>query len=169
MWGIPMGDRFALTNSNYDQFCKRIDETDPKLTLTFKEGMQVTRRIGVRYLWIDSICINQGDNADFVRESKKMEEIYRNSYCNIATVDSENGSQGLFRNRSPGDLPPDIVKFDGRKYTLLRPDFWDQQVLKGPLYSRGWVLQGKFASIYNGINSDDLRTNVDTTNPPFHT
>jgi hypothetical protein len=25
----------------------------------------------------------------------------------------------------------------------LRPDLWDQQVLSGPLYSRGWVLQGK--------------------------
>jgi hypothetical protein len=97
----------------------------------------------VRYLWIDSVCINQGDHDDFVRESKTMEEIYRNSYCNIAAVDSKNGSQGLFRKRSPGDLPPDIVKFDGRDYTFLRPDLWDQQVLSGPLYSRGWVLQGK--------------------------
>ena len=143
MWGIPMGDRFQLTNENYEQFCQRIDITDPKLTLTFRHGMEVTRRIGVRYLWIDSICINQGDDDDFVRESTKMEEIYRNSYCNIAAVDSENGSQGLFRPRTPGDLPPDIVKFDGRSYTFLRPDLWDQQVLSGPLYSRGWVLQGK--------------------------
>lgn len=143
MWGIPMGDRFQLTNENYEQFYQSIDITDPKLTLTFRHGMEVTRRIGVRYLWIDSICINQGDNADFVRESTKMEEIYRNSYCNIAAVDSENGSQGLFRPRSPEDLPPDIVKFDGRSYTFLRPDLWDQQVLSGPLYSRGWVLQGK--------------------------
>jgi hypothetical protein len=143
MWGIPMGDRFQLTNENYEQFCQRIDIADPKLTLTFRHGMEVTRRIGVRYLWIDSICINQGDDADFVRESTKMEEIYRNSYCNIAAVDSENGSQGLFRSRSPEDLPPDIVKFDGRSYTFLRPDLWDQQVLSGPLYSRGWVLQGK--------------------------
>jgi hypothetical protein len=142
MWGIPMGDRFQLTNENYAQFCQRIDITDPKLTLTFRHGMEVTRRIGVRYLWIDSICINQGDDADFVRESTKMEEIYRNSYCNIAAVDSENGSQGLFRSRAPEDLPPDIVKFDGRSYTFLRPDLWDQQVLSGPLYSRGWVLQG---------------------------
>jgi len=143
MWGIPMGDRFQLTNDNYAQFCKRIDQADPKLTLTFKHGMQVARRIGIRYLWIDSICINQGDKADLQRESNMMEEIYRNSYCNIAAVDSENGSQGLFRKRSPQDLPPDIVKFDGRSYTFLRPDIWDQQVLSGPLYSRGWVLQGK--------------------------
>jgi hypothetical protein len=143
MWGIPMGDRFQLTNDNYAQFCERIDQADPKLTLTFKHGMQVARRIGIRYLWIDSICINQGDKADLQRESNMMEEIYRNSYCNIAAVDSENGSQGLFRKRSPEDLPPDVVKFDGRSYTFLRPDIWDQQVLSGPLYSRGWVLQGK--------------------------
>lgn len=143
MWGIPMGDRFQLTNENYDQFCQRIDETDPKLTLTFRQGIQVTRRIGIRYLWIDSICINQGDPDDFVRESTKMEEIYRNSYCNIAAVDSENGSHGLFRTRSPKDLPPDLVEFGGRNYTLLRPDFWDNEVLSGPLYSRGWVLQGE--------------------------
>lgn len=138
-----MGERFALNNDNYDQFCKRIDEDDPKLTLTFRQGMQLARRIGVRYVWIDSICINQADTADFERESTKMEEIYRNSYCNIAAVDSENGSQGLFRRRSPQDLPPDIVAFDGRQYTLLRPDFWEQQVLSGPLYARGWVLQGR--------------------------
>lgn len=148
MWGIPMGDRFQLTNENYEQFCQRIDITDPKLTLTFRHGMEVTRRIGVRYLWIDSVCINQGDHDDFVRESKTMEEIYRNSYCNIAAVDSENGSQGLFRKRAPEDLPPDIVEFDGRSYTFLRPDLWDQQVLSGPLYSRGWVLQGKSYSLF---------------------
>lgn len=168
MWGIPMGDRFQLTNENYEQFCRRIDITDPKLTLTFRHGMEVTRRIGVRYLWIDSICINQGDDADFVRESTKMEEIYRNSYCNIAAVDSESGSQGLFRARSPEDLPPDIVKFDGRSYTFLRPDFWDQQVLSGPLYSRGWVLQGKLRSFC--ISSFQIltliyRTNVNAPNP----
>jgi hypothetical protein len=84
-------------------------------------------------------------------------------------VDSENGSQGLFRNRSPSDLPPDIVEFDGRTYTLLRPDFWDQQVLKAPLYTRGWVLQGTLASLHDEINADNCRTNVDTTNPPLHT
>lgn len=171
MWGIPMGDRFQLTNENYEQFCQRIDITDPKLTLTFRHGMEVTRRIGVRYLWIDSICINQGDKDDFVRESTKMEEIYRNSYCNIAAVDSENGSQGLFRSRAPEDLPPDIVKFDGRSYTFLRPDLWDQQVLSGPLYSRGWVLQGKLWCFQFATNSDSTddnnRTNAHPPNPPL--
>jgi len=170
MWGIPMGDRFQLTNENYSQFCQRIDITDPKLTLTFRHGMEVTRRIGVRYLWIDSICINQGDDADFVRESTKMEEIYRNSYCNIAAVDSENGSQGLFRSRSPEDLPPDIVKFDGRSYTFLRPDLWDQQVLSGPLYSRGWVLQGKIycSCLTVEITDHTLRTHANPPNPALH-
>ena len=169
MWGIPMGDRFQLTNENYEQFCQRIDITDPKLTLTFRHGMEVTRRIGARYLWIDSVCINQGDNADFVRESTKMEEIYRNSYCNIAAVDSENGSQGLFRKRSPEDLPPDIVKFDGRPYNFLRPDLWDQQVLSGPLYSRGWVLQGKPWSspttTLQTTTDHDTRTHAHPPNP----
>ena len=94
-----MGDRFQLTKDNYEQFCRRIDITDPKLTLTFRHGMEVTRRIGLRYLWIDSICIDHSDDAGLVRESSRMDEIYRNSYCNIAAEDSKKMDRKVFFGR----------------------------------------------------------------------
>ena len=41
------------------------------LPQTFKDAVHVVRSIGVRYLWIDSLCIIQ-DDFDWERESSNM-------------------------------------------------------------------------------------------------
>jgi hypothetical protein len=43
-----------------------------KLTKTFEDAIEVTRQIGIRYLWIDSLCIIQDDVTEFEKECSKM-------------------------------------------------------------------------------------------------
>lgn len=42
------------------------------LPATFQDAVDFTRRLGLQYIWIDSICIIQGDEADWARESSLM-------------------------------------------------------------------------------------------------
>lgn len=44
----------------------------PSLPKTFKDTVQVCRGLGICYLWIDSICIIQDDEIDWMQESAKM-------------------------------------------------------------------------------------------------
>ena len=88
----------------------KIDE----LPKTFRDAIRVTRELGKRYLWIDSLCIVQDDAEDWEREAKTMETVYSMAYCTIAATSSENSLEGFLRPRrqrefvkiSPPALPP---------------------------------------------------------------
>ena len=89
-----------------------------------------------------------------------METIYGHSYCNIAAVDSSDGSGGLFRPREVHEVLPSEVKsssplLGNRTYKVVRQDFWEGELLEEPLYRRAWVFQGKIASMTQS-NSKDI-------------
>ncbi|KAI0448907.1 HET-domain-containing protein [Xylaria acuta] len=66
---------------------------------TFQDAINVSRKLGVRYIWIDSLCIIQDSVDDWESESSKMAEIYRNSYVTIAAAASRDSKGGLGLNR----------------------------------------------------------------------
>lgn len=54
----------------------------------FREAILVCQRIGVKRLWIDSLCIFQDDLSDWTRETVSMSDVYSNAVCNIAATDA---------------------------------------------------------------------------------
>lgn len=54
------------------------------LPATFRDAVTVTRTLGRRYLWFDSLCVIQGPGGDFNTEAKQMEDVYSCAYCVIA-------------------------------------------------------------------------------------
>ncbi|CAM1503023.1 Fc.00g077990.m01.CDS01 [Cosmosporella sp. VM-42] len=65
------------------------------LPSTFQDAVLITRALGLRYLWIDSLCIIQGDVRDWEDQSAKMADIYTGCYLNIATTRSSSGKEGF--------------------------------------------------------------------------
>jgi hypothetical protein len=65
---------------------------------TFAEAVNVTRRLGIRYLWIDSLCILQGNQEDWAIEGGKMSEIFRNATITLSADAAKDASEGLFAN-----------------------------------------------------------------------
>lgn len=115
------------------------------LPRTFKESFEVTRRLGLRYIWIDSLCIIQDSKDDWLHEAALMHKVYSHSYCTIAAAASGDGYQGLFRHRAPHFLYPSEIEIPWLsrtgKYQLIDYDFWSSQVQDQPLHRRGWVVQ----------------------------
>jgi len=70
---------------------------------TFREAVEAARRMGINYLWIDSLCIIQDSNGDWLKESVLMYQVYSNAFINIAATGAHAGNKGLFFER---DLPP---------------------------------------------------------------
>ena len=54
------------------------------LPRTFQDAMIVTRQLGFRYLWIDSLCIIQNYQEDWIKESGAMQNVYANCVLTIA-------------------------------------------------------------------------------------
>ncbi|KAF9461085.1 heterokaryon incompatibility protein-domain-containing protein, partial [Collybia nuda] len=65
-----------------------------QLPKTFQDAVAITRSLGLRYIWIDSLCIIQGDKADWEQQSAVMADIYAGCYLNIATTRSAGGHEG---------------------------------------------------------------------------
>jgi hypothetical protein len=60
-----------------------------ELPKTFRDAIIVCRKLNVRYLWIDSLCIIQDDLKDWEREAKQMGSIFEGAICMIAAVDED--------------------------------------------------------------------------------
>ncbi|KAJ3569692.1 hypothetical protein NPX13_g5993 [Xylaria arbuscula] len=103
-WGP---DTFAARTSkdNYEWRCTEgVSANSPNgVTPLFYEAGQLAFRLGVRYIWIDSVCIVQDDAADWRRESVKMAQYYQYAWLTIAaTHTTEDGR--LFRDIAVTDL-----------------------------------------------------------------
>ena len=95
---------FTLITSNFAQLKAGIPLE--KLSKTHQEAIHLTRNLGIKYLWIDSLCIIQDSEQDWASESARMMTIYSNSHCNIAATGAADGSRGLFFQRDDSDVDP---------------------------------------------------------------
>jgi hypothetical protein len=123
-----------------------------ELPKNFQEAIEVARFIGLQYIWIDSLCICQGEGGDFATEGQLMHKVYRYSYCNIAIADSSDSSGGIFRNRDPHSIIPPKLSTDTSSklgegtWRILPSDLWTSSLLGSKIYSRGWVFQERMLS-----------------------
>ncbi|KAK3354084.1 heterokaryon incompatibility protein-domain-containing protein, partial [Lasiosphaeria hispida] len=151
-WGTT--PPITTTISDLQKNLKRIYiESLPK---TFREAVTFARKMEVRYLWIDSLCIIQDSTADKDREIPKMASIYSNAIFNIAASAAADSSEGLFRERSPSlfqpiELPLNFELADGTKkscFATLSRLLHRQagQKLQSTLDGRGWIFQERALS-----------------------
>jgi Heterokaryon incompatibility protein (HET) len=52
------------------------------------DAVRVTKTLGLRYLWIDRLCIVQDDEEDWARESSQMCNIYEGAVLTISADES---------------------------------------------------------------------------------
>jgi hypothetical protein len=109
-WGtsyMPKADR-----SNLHQLVAGIDSS--YFMKTFLEAISITRKLGLRYLWIDSLCIIQDDKDDWNNEASLMSLVYRYCFINIAATGSPNPTGGCFWDRNPrAVLPTEFYTYPG--------------------------------------------------------
>ena len=122
---------------------------------TFKDAVFLTAKLGVQYLWIDSICIIQDDSNDWAIESANIATIFENSYLTIAASISPNCHHGFLNPRpDPGNyaslqpsyqgkpLPPPFNEVRIRRCLHERPHcYYLAKQGEDPLDSRLWAVQ----------------------------
>ncbi|KAL2257192.1 hypothetical protein VTK26DRAFT_526 [Humicola hyalothermophila] len=143
-WG---GDQFKLTSENLGKLEVEVPTT--ALSLTVADAVEVTRRLGLRYLWVDALCILQDNDQDKAREITQMGAIYKNSTITIAAATARAANEGFLR--TPRIPPPSaVVKIplpngDVGPVHLTLEAFVEQGSQRSmkyhPLDGRGWCLQ----------------------------
>jgi hypothetical protein len=65
----------------------------------FQDAVAVTRKLGLRYLWIDSLCIIQGQGGDWLIEAPKMGSYYGDAFVTIAAYSGNGDPDGFLKTR----------------------------------------------------------------------
>ena len=123
---------------------------------TFRDAILVTRKLGIRYLWIDSLCILQGDKTDWETESGRMADVYSNAYINLAASSSRDSRGGLFKQGRRRYLEINRKDEGGLSYKVFVRlgleaghrsclHIWIHSLLN-PLLDRAWVYQERVLS-----------------------
>ncbi|KAF6825007.1 hypothetical protein CPLU01_10544 [Colletotrichum plurivorum] len=142
-----------LLQSNMAQFMDEIPRSD--LSRTFSDAFIITKKLGVRYLWIDSICIIQHDEDDWRQEAPTMSKVYSMSVCTISASHAADGSGGCFSDRNPCTVFPCVVpspfSMDSKAPPFLihgekLEDRWNRDIPEAPLHQRAWVFQERLLS-----------------------
>ena len=146
-WG--KGTTLALTSTRLEEFKRQIPWA--WLPKTYQQAVNITRSLGLSFLWIDSICIIQEGGEDWQTESAKMADIYQNAELVVSADSGVNTDSGFLYDRSPTWHSPDRIELPARKggpayLTALvdPPDGLKMRhlpFLEEPIFRRAWCLQ----------------------------
>lgn len=142
------GHTIITTRETYAKHRDGIFFTD--LSPVYQDAVHVSRRLGIRYLWIDSLCIIQDDAADWQVESQTMATVYGRAlltlarHCDMPGSMRETGNERyivrcsslsppIYVREVPGHINDSEISFSGRQHQFS-------------LLSRGWVFQERLLS-----------------------
>jgi hypothetical protein len=147
---------------------------------TFQDAIHITRELGFEYLWIDSLCILQDeDKKDWKIEADKMGSVYRNASLTIVAAAATSSDSGCFpRNQGSdaskvhrtqcelgvynvqqdcGQHAQHALKLVATETAARLHSRSDEDGFRrrGPLDTRGWVLQEEILSARSLIFGED--------------
>lgn len=146
-WGsVP---QLMLLRTNLQQFQKRIRFAD--LSKVSQDAIAVCRNLLISYLWIDALCIVQGEDGDFLSEAPRMQEVYAGSIFTVVAASSKDTTEPFLVHRNPlqwldcnlgpaGDLAADSFRVTADDYCgANEPGAYH-------IDSRAWYLQERLMS-----------------------
>jgi len=117
------------------------------LPQTLQDAVVTTRKLGFRYLWVDSLCVIQDSADDKAHEIDHMGPIYKNATLTIAAASSSSVKEGFLGKRttappvcqlpyrtSSGEITSVFVRHEPEYDDFVKSE--DE-----PLNTRGWAFQ----------------------------
>ncbi len=137
-WGGEIPSR--TVKSNLDNRRRNLELST--LARNFQDAIEITMKLGIRYIWIDALCIIQDDEEDWMKEAACMADIYSRALLVISASHSPHSETGLFFQR---------YACITRNFSLNSTGFEDLQMTHeagvedfdedAPINQRCWALQ----------------------------
>ena len=155
-----------------------------RLPQTLEDAIEVVRRLGKRYLWVDSLCIDQTNDSDKATQVKLMSAIYRGAFATVIALSGRTAYHGLPRSQARRKktypdfrIPQLACTIDGKCLGATMPTL-KQQILASKWATRAWTYQEAILSprciyytqhqVYFECNVDQrCESVVDSSSPIF--
>ncbi|KAK4457026.1 heterokaryon incompatibility protein-domain-containing protein [Cladorrhinum samala] len=142
VWGSVAN--FRLTRINRSELMRpgTVAKFWNRFPYSIRDAIDLTRKLGVRYLWVDSICLIQNDSDDLKRGVNVMDQIYENAWLTVIAAHGHDANAGL-----PG-LQPGTRQTKPSPQSEVRPGITLGQIssssylLEQTIYqTRAWTFQ----------------------------
>lgn len=124
---------------------------------TFRDAILITAKLGIRYLWIDSLCIVQDSARDWETESGRMGAVYNGAYLTLAATRASADVDGFLSTRDvPYYYPIDLqcpadrnYSFSNLRFNAVAYTSWPAATKTHvePLMKRAWCLQEQLLAL----------------------
>lgn len=140
VWG-PQQPGYLELNRQTESDLRTPRSLDTKqVPRTIRDTMTACTELGVRYLWVDRLCIIQDeDHPQKMAQIRSMDAVYASAYltiCAVHGIDSEIGLLGLSSN--PRRFSQEPVPVSG---LLITPQLPSPISGRETWWTRGWVCQ----------------------------
>ncbi|KAK0708658.1 heterokaryon incompatibility protein-domain-containing protein [Lasiosphaeris hirsuta] len=161
VWGVTGALALNLHVRNMHHLATSLYGRDRRIAGTIRDAIDVTRRLGLQYLWVDSLCVIQkdaqggaDDAAARASQISQMDSIYGYAQVTLVAADGPDAEAGLLGVGAARDsvsaaqiaaqITPSVNVLLAAKYPSTYSK-WD---------TRAWTLQEKLLSkrllIFNG-------------------
>lgn len=146
-WGAVSANTYLLKPQNLNAIKVGIELSD--LPPLFQDIISIARSIGIEYIWIDRLCIIQGDDSDFRSQAEKMGEIYGNATLTISAASATSENDRILISRddkwSAANLEMDINGIGNLSVGIRRRSYGLATEVSGGDYgkvsTRAWIWQ----------------------------
>ena len=156
----------------------KLGDTLPTIPATLEDAMVVTRHLGKRYIWADSLCIDQGDGAEKSTQIPLMSAIYTGAWATIFNVAAQSARSGLPRVGTLEGVIPQLSCKVGENLLLSLMPPLRAQLSRSLWNTRAWTFQEGLLSprrlfftnhqVYFECNVTQCCESIDDTRSAFH-
>lgn len=151
VWGKSSGS-IQLTTRNLSQLCTRnslqLQNRGLNIPKTISDAMVLTRSMGLRYLWVDRLCIIQDDPTHLTKQLQQMAGIYAHSHFTIIAADGSDADYGLYgidSESSPRSIVYEPFEFTANVKMMKTPG--GESMFDKPFWhTRAWTFQERAIS-----------------------
>lgn len=134
-----------LVKERLPEYKARLPIDTDRIPHTLRDAMDLVRALGLRYIWVDSLCIVQDDSKEWSSVAPLMGKLYGSGYLNICAAAGQDANRGI-----PGSpaTPRHAIQPVGRCFgvnlTVVRPV--EDEIHSTTWNTRAWTFQERVLS-----------------------
>jgi len=154
-WGNGKSQEVTDGTQRYETTPDNLSEREISFSLhhlpqTLRDAVAIVRKLGIRYLWVDALCILQGPDAesraDWEVESAVMDRVYGRAVLTIAAASAAAAHDGILHERSSISSRPAVATtMKPRKIQLTLKDINIGPGVPGPPRETAAAAAGRYA------------------------
>jgi hypothetical protein len=146
VWGLVQ--QLTLTSKNQQILQRKgaLHRDSVELPSTITDAMDFCLSIGIRYLWVDALCIVQDDEETKMMHINSMDNIYRRALVTIVAASGTDSNGGLPAFHYETFEAPQSICLRNYHFSVWRTNWSDYSPPKPRWRTRAWTFQEEVLS-----------------------